>query len=563
MAVIHVGIDLGSTRLRAAYSAYGDAATIVTFAGADWPWLLCEPASDGGVPVSFPSLKSRLGIAADVEPTGTGIVPADVVTRALEVVRADILREPGTTIGHAVISVPARFSTAQRSALLAAATDAGLTDVSLITDTVAAVIHQTAGAHTGTYLVYGMGYSGFELGLVRAVRGTYRVLGYEGAAAPGGSTLDAGVLGSWLTALARHGVVPNEMYQDSAAWPRLRQLAEQVKQRLAAGESVLFPQAVPVPGGELHLQFDQSSFDRQVRAVVAGTLDRTAALLTGAELGAESIDHVMLVGGSTGMPVLREVVGGLGRPLAVTNDDSHLARGALRHAHQLGRRPTPTYDESPPATEFQRTDQVANVSPLTVTVLTAPGRVADAESTRKSILDAVRQMVAAGQLDAARNELRELIAEAQRVLDELDATGQELGGAASATELIATARKSFEAGRHGNAIGIAHLAWQKDVHDVDVFEEMLDLHCAAAMANPTIASFEADDRWLRCALQHDPTNARIRGLLADRNYLHGRDLLRAGKKPEARRALQATLNWIPDHSEAASLLHKLRQPRLP
>ncbi len=547
MAVIHVGIDLGSTRLRAAYSAYGDAPAVVTLAGADWPWLLCEPAAGDAVPVSFPSLKSRLG-AADV----TGVTPAGVVARALDVVRTGILREPGTTIGHTVISVPARFFTAQRTALLSAAADAGLTDVSLVTDSVAAVIHETAGAHTGTYLVYGMGYSGHELGLVRAVRGTYRVLGYEGAATPDGATLDAWILGSWLTALSRHGMVPNETYRDGADWPRLRSLAEQVKLRLATGESVLFPRAVPAPGVKLHVQFDQSSFDRQVRAMVAGTLDRITTLLTRAELATESVDHVTLVGGSTGMPALREVVGGLGRPVTVTEDD-HTARGALRHAQQLGRRPVPTYDEPLPTTEPQRTDQVVNVSPLTATVLTAPGHVTTPEPPRKSILDTVRQLIGAGQLDDARNELRELITEAQGMLDELDTTRQDV---ASANELIITARRTFAAGNHGNAIAIAHMAWQKAVHDVDVFEEMLDLHCAAAMATPTLNSFETDERWLKCALQHDPTNARIRGLLAERNYLQGRDQLRAGNRNEARRALQATLNWAPDHPAATGLLRE-------
>lgn len=561
MAVIHIGIDLGSTTLRAAYSAYGEVPTVVTIAGAAWPWLLCEPAT-GAVPMSFPSLKSKLGIAATVESAGTSVVPADVVAGALEVVRADILRQPGTSIGHTVISVPARFFTAQRTALLAAAADAGLTDVSLISDSVATVIQHTADLRTGTFLVYGMGYGGYELGLVRAVRGTYRVLGYEGAATPGGATLDAQILGGWLTALRRHAAVPHELYHGGADWQQLRRLAERVKIRLAARESVLFPCAVPAPGGELHVQFDQFSFNRQAHATVTGTLDRITTLLARAELRLEAVDLVSFVGGSTEMPALREVVGGLDRPVAGTDDD-HIARGALRHAHQLGHRPTPEYDDPLPTTETRKTDQVPPVSPLAATVLTAPGRFADVKPTRESVLDGVRQLIGAGRLDAARDELQKLIAEAQGMLDEVDAARQEPGVAASATELIATARRCFHDGNHPNAIAVAHMAWRKDPHDVDVFEEMLDLHCDAAMANPTMTSFEADEHWLRCALHHDPTNARIRSVLAERNYLHGRDLLRAGNKDEARRALRATLNWAPDHPEATGLLRGVGERRLP
>src|SRR4051812_22673465 len=109
MAVIHVGIDLGSTRLYAAYAARGDAARGVSVAGAAWPWLLCEPASGGPVPVSFPSLKSRLGNAAHVVSNGVRVDPADVVARALDMVRAEIVREPGRSVGKTVISVPAKF----------------------------------------------------------------------------------------------------------------------------------------------------------------------------------------------------------------------------------------------------------------------------------------------------------------------------------------------------------------------------------------------------------------------------------------------------------------------
>jgi len=205
--------------------------------------------------------------------------------------------KPGASIGHTVISVPGQFFTAARTALLSAADDAGLTDVSLISDSVAAVIQQTADAHTGTYLVYGMGYGGCEFGLVRAVRGTYRVLGYEGAAAPGGEALDALILGSWLTALRQHGVTSDEMSTGSADWLRLRRLAEQVKLRLTVGEPVLFPRAVQTPDGDRHVQFDSASFNLHVQAMVTGTFDRMAALRTRAELGEDGIDLVTLVGG--------------------------------------------------------------------------------------------------------------------------------------------------------------------------------------------------------------------------------------------------------------------------
>jgi Flp pilus assembly protein TadD len=176
-------------------------------------------------------------------------------------------------------------------------------------------------------------------------------------------------------------------------------------------------------------------------------------------------------------------------------------------------------------------------------------------------LDNIRKMIDSGQPGVARTELRTLITEAQALLDELDAPTPQAAGPTSAADLIGIARKRLNDGDHRNAIALAHLAWREAPHDVDVFEEMLDLHCAAAMTNPTMASFEEDERWLRCALHHDPTNARIRRLLAERNHQQGKDQLRAGNREEARRALSATLNWAPDHPEAITQLRELDQRR--
>lgn len=549
MAVIDIGIDLGSTGLRAAYSSYGGTPTVRAITGQDWPWLLAEPAASGPVPVSFPSLKSKLGSG---ERAGSAD-PADVISKALDAVRAEVLREPGASIGHTVISVPARFYTAQRTALLAAATDAGLSEVSLITDSVAAVIERTEDRSTGTYLVYGMGYDGYELGLIRAVHGTYRVLGYEGAGTPCGAALDARVLGDWLAALNRYGMTSSEVRRRGVGWLELRRLAEQVTLRLAGGESVLFPWAVPDLGGNLHVQFDQASFNQLCRAAFTATLDRAAALLDRARLATSALDEVILVGGCTALPVLREVVDGFGRPVAATGAD-HLARGALRHAQQFGRRPTSSYDEPLLSPEPDRTDRLPGAAPVTTTVLTAPGD----PPTKESTLDSIRQLIDAGRRDAARSELRTVIATAKRMLAELDA-GQERGDEHSAAELITAARKRFEEGQHHDAIGLAHLAWYKDRDDVDLFEEMIDLHCTAAMASPTIASFDADERWLKCALQHDLTSTRIRTLLAERTFLQARDLLKAGNRDRARRALGATLDWAPDHPEATALLRELNR----
>ncbi len=568
MAVINLGIDLGSTGLRAAFSAPGEPVRVVTPGETEWPWLLCEPGKDDALPVYFPSLKSRLGIATVVEADGRRAMPGAVLAQAVVALRDLIAATTPASIGHTVISVPARYFATQRTALLEAAGDAGLLDVSLITDSVAAVLAQTEGAGTGTFLVYSMGYEGFELGLVRAVRGRYRVLGYEGGNAPGGSTFDAQVLHEWLTVLRKHGALPDEIRHGEAGWRRLRAVAERVKKRLATGGPVLFPMFAPGPDRDLKVtvQFDGPPFDRLVRSMCDRTIERADALFEQVGLARDAVETVVLAGGCTRMPQLRELVSGLGAAQVIAADD-HIARGALLHAHQLSRRASPAYEE-PPATQYSEpAEAVLRAAPLGATLLTAPSGLTAAEPAPLSAVDNARRLIEAGRVDEARDELNRLVQQAQRLLEEIanrpsDAeTAASPLGSARASDLIAAARNRLAKGRRTEAISFAHLAWQQEPERPEVFEAMLDIHCEAAMANPSSRTFTQEETWLRCALRHDPSNGRIRALLAQRIYLHGRELHDKGQTDEARATLERALTWDPEHKAAVRLLHQVGSHR--
>ncbi|GDY31986.1 Hsp70 family protein [Gandjariella thermophila] len=568
MAVINVGVDFGSTGVRAAYGTPGEPARFVALAGNEWPWPLCEPVPRGPLPVSFPSVKSKLGLAGSVQLGGHTVNPADLVAAALRRLRARIVAETAAPIGHTVISVPARFFASQRSALLDVAGAAGLGEVSLVTDSVAAVVGHTGGEATGTFLVYGMGYEGFELGLVRAVRGRYRVLGYEGAGAPGGSTFDEQVLGGWLATLRDRGSLPDEVRQGETGWLRLRGTAEKVKEQLAAEGPVLFPMFVSGTNGQprLTVQFEQPPFELLTRVLVAGTLDRADALFERSGLDRESVEAVVLVGGSTRMPHLRKLVSGLGAAVVPTADE-HLARGAVLHAHQLVRRSSPGDEDQLGMAGGGAAEPVLDTPPLAATLLTAPGGASSAAAAEEATGLAVAQrLIAEGRREEAAAELRRLIAAAQELLHEITAGGSEeppatpdetAAGGRNAPDLLSLARRRLDKGQYPEAINLAHLAWQREPNRADVFDAMIDIHCVAAMANPTIAGFGRDEKWLRCALGHDPSNARIRSLLAERSYLHGSGLHRAGRKDEARQALQQALAWDPEHRAAEELLHRL------
>ncbi|HEX6352946.1 Hsp70 family protein [Actinophytocola sp.] len=552
MAEIDIGVDFGSTELRVAYSPTGEPPRFLTLSGADWPWLLCEPAGRGLLPFSFPSLKSKLGVAETVG----AVAPAEVMLRALETVRTRVTRETSGKIRQTVISVPARYVATQRTALTEAASAAGLGEISLMSDSVAAVIGHVGNERTGTFLVYGMGYSGFEVGLVRAVRGRYRVLGYEGANAPGGDTLDEQVLGTWLFTLRQHSALPDAVRQGEPGWLRLRETADRVKRQLAAGGPVLFPMYVSGPDRALQfaVHFEQEPFDAAVRGLTARTLDRVDVMFEQAGISRDTTEEVLLVGGSTRMPRLRTLAAGLGS--LVSTRPEVVALGAVRWARQLTGRSSAAYEEQPSPAAPEQAEPMRDATPLATTVLTVPATGVPAEP---SDVDKARQLFENGRLDEATQELHKLIAEAQDLLSEIAATRSRLRAenGTAVDELLTLAGSKIDKGQLQEAISLAHMAWAREASRADVFDRMIEIHCEAAMASPGLMTFPRDENWLRCALQHDPSNQRVRALLAERTYVHGTALNRAGRKDEARRALEAALTWNPDHDLAESLLHRL------
>lgn len=139
--------------------------------------------------------------------------------------------EAGGRVTLTVISVPVSYGSAQRTALLDAARAAGLDSVRLIGDAMAAVVGHTEGRGSTTCLVYGLGYGGFELGLIRGARGRYRALGHESASSTGGRAFDDAALTGMLRAARRRA---NPARLEEADWLRLRARVERIREELCA-----------------------------------------------------------------------------------------------------------------------------------------------------------------------------------------------------------------------------------------------------------------------------------------------------------------------------------------
>lgn len=125
---------------------------------------------------------------------------------------------------------------------------------------------------------------------------------------------------------------------------------------------------------------------------------------------------------------------------------------------------------------------------------------------------------------------------------------------------LALARDLLTEGRYEEAVQTAHAAWQAardGTSGADVLDAMIAVHSAAAMADFSPEHFTDAERWLRCAYGHDPTNARVRELLAERTFRHAERLDGRGRRDDAVDALQQSLTWNPEHQPAQALLERI------
>ncbi|THV39833.1 Hsp70 family protein [Glycomyces buryatensis] len=566
MSVVNLGVDLGGTALRAAYGHGVEAAGHFEVRGKRWPWLLCEPPARPGMAAAFPSLKSRLGITDTVRVEGVAVDPVAVLAAALSEIRDRVVKETDSRLGHTAIGVPARFSSRQRGALLRAAEQAGLPEVSLVSDSIATVIAHAGPEATGTYLVFGMGYTGFELGLVRAARGRYRAMGYDGAASPGGGLFDTRVLQSLLDALAGQRVAIEDQLGGESGWHLLRETAAEIKERSAAGDPRTFLSRIGLRRTSVY--FSQEVFDEDIRRVATGSLERAGAVLEEAGLEAEDITALLLTGGSSRMPIMGALAEATGLPVERAGPMS-LELGALRYASQLASRSSAVADEAPEPEAEDSPEPAVQAPPLPATLLTSPEEAAAApDKASGDALDKARQLLQKGRLDEAEKTAREVMTEAEAVLRDIVArrTGavpepdpdRAPGPTGDAERLRARARKFFELGEFKEAIHVMHIAWERDDGGSELFAEMVQMHCDAAMTRPTIANFKRQEAWLKCAISHDAGNARIFDLLAERCFLHAQALNRTNRKTEARETLGDALRWNPEHEGAIALLRQLK-----
>jgi molecular chaperone HscA len=229
----------------------------------------------------------------------------------------------------AVITVPAYFDEGQRQATKDAAQLAGLNVLRLISEpTAAAIAYGLDNASEGVYAVYDLGGGTFDISILRLTQGVFEVIATGGDSALGGDDYDH-ALADFV--LAQSGV-QTASETDKAA---VLVAARSAKEALTEADTVTF--AADVGGQPLRFALQRAQFDAATKALTDRTLAAVRKALRDARLKADDLQGIVLVGGSTRMPQVREAVAEFfGRePLVNLNPDEVVALGAAIQANQL------------------------------------------------------------------------------------------------------------------------------------------------------------------------------------------------------------------------------------
>jgi len=266
--------------------------------------------------------------------TASGEVsPVQASAEILAVLHERARETLGGALEGAVITVPAYFDEAQRQATKDAARLAGLKVLRLLNEpTAAAVAYGLDNQEEGVIAVYDLGGGTFDISILRLYRGVFEVLATGGDTALGGDDLDA-ALARWVQAK-----LPGETLQPGQH-RALLSLARRCKEQLSAADKVSVPVGEILPDTP-SLELTRAEFESMIQPLVRRTLRACRRCLRDANL--EQVDKVVMVGGSTRVPIVREAVADFfqRQPLIEIDPDRVVAIGAAIQADILvGNRP--------------------------------------------------------------------------------------------------------------------------------------------------------------------------------------------------------------------------------
>jgi molecular chaperone HscA len=252
--------------------------------------------------------------------------PIELSAEILKHLKQRVESELKVTANKAVITVPAYFNDAQRQATRDAGKLAGLEVLRIINEpTAAALAYGDQSEDTDeTIAVYDLGGGTFDISILQLSDGVYDVLSTNGDTFLGGDDVDELIIKHWLE---ERGLTVSAMDEDKTLAQSVRLKAEQAKKHLSTNNSFA--------SGDFTL--DREIFDNLISPLIETTLAKTKAALRDAELDSTDIDKIILVGGSTRIPLVKEKLSQLFN-VEIYNDidpDEVVAMGAALQADSL------------------------------------------------------------------------------------------------------------------------------------------------------------------------------------------------------------------------------------
>ena len=352
-----VGIDLGTTNSCVSVLEGGEPAVIANAEGARTPPSIVAFAKNGEVLVgevakrqsvtnvdrTIRSVKRHMGTNWTIDIDGKKYTAQEISARVLQKLKRDAEAYLGETVTDAVITVPAYFNDAQRQATKEAGEIAGLNVLRIINEPTSAALAYglDKGDTEQTILVFDLGGGTFDVSLLEIGDGVVEVKATNGDNNLGGDDWDDALVQHLVKTFAAQSGI--DLAKDKMAMQRVREAAEKAKIELSSSQqaSINLPY-ITVDAEKNPLFLDETITRAQFQSLTADLLDRCKkpfqAVLKDAGIPISDIDHVVLVGGSTRMPavvdLVRELTGGK-EPNKGVNPDEVVAVGAALQAGVL------------------------------------------------------------------------------------------------------------------------------------------------------------------------------------------------------------------------------------
>jgi len=342
-----IGIDLGTTNSCVAVMEGGNVTIIPNSEGARTTPSVVNIKDNGEVVVgeiakrqavtnptsTVSSIKTHMGSDYKVEIFGKKYTPQEISAKILQKLKKDAEAYLGEEVKEAVITVPAYFTDSQRQATKDAGTIAGLDVKRIINEpTAAALAYGLEKKKEEKVLVFDLGGGTFDVSVLEISDGVIEVISTAGNNHLGGDNFDDEII-KWLVAEFKkeNGI---DLSNDKMAYQRLKDAAEKAKKELSTlmETSISLPFITMDATGPKHLEMKltRAKFNDLTRHLVEATQGPTKTALQDANLNANQIDEILLVGGSTRIPAVQEWVENFfgKKPNKGINPDEVVAAGA-------------------------------------------------------------------------------------------------------------------------------------------------------------------------------------------------------------------------------------------